>query len=90
MQKWLAASSIVVVIPELVEDKWYEYSLHNQRELLHGHSCGSIFNLRCSITLRHSLQRSLPLLFLVFECLHWIMKGSPLPGLDPKKCLKSA
>jgi hypothetical protein len=31
MQKWLAASSIVVVIPELVEDKWYEYFLHNQR-----------------------------------------------------------
>jgi hypothetical protein len=23
--------SIVVVIPELVEDKWYEYFLHNQR-----------------------------------------------------------
>src|ERR1700682_2765873 len=30
MQNWLAASSIVVVIPELVEDKWYEYFLHNQ------------------------------------------------------------
>jgi hypothetical protein len=25
------ARSIVVVIPELVEDKWYEYFLHNQR-----------------------------------------------------------
>jgi len=23
--------NIVVVIPELVEDKWYEYFLHNQR-----------------------------------------------------------
>jgi hypothetical protein len=23
--------SIIVVIPELVEDKWYEYFLHNQR-----------------------------------------------------------
>jgi hypothetical protein len=23
--------SIVVVIPELVEDRWYEYFLHNQR-----------------------------------------------------------
>jgi hypothetical protein len=22
---------IIVVIPELVEDKWYEYYLHNQR-----------------------------------------------------------
>jgi len=31
IQKWLAASSIVVVIPELVEDKWYEHFLHNQR-----------------------------------------------------------
>jgi amino acid transporter len=26
--------NIVVVIPELVEDKWYEYFLHNQRGLL--------------------------------------------------------
>jgi amino acid transporter len=26
-----AARSIIVVIPELVEDKWYEYFLHNQR-----------------------------------------------------------
>jgi hypothetical protein len=25
------ARTIVVVIPELVEDKWYEYFLHNQR-----------------------------------------------------------
>src|SRR5437660_7276625 len=25
------ARSIVVVIPELVEDRWYEYFLHNQR-----------------------------------------------------------
>jgi len=25
------ARSIIVVIPELVEDKWYEYFLHNQR-----------------------------------------------------------
>lgn len=31
MQKCLAASSIVVVIPELVEGKWYEYFLHSQR-----------------------------------------------------------
>jgi hypothetical protein len=23
--------SIVVIIPELVEDRWYEYFLHNQR-----------------------------------------------------------
>ena len=23
--------SVIVVIPELVEDKWYEYFLHNQR-----------------------------------------------------------
>ena len=28
------ARSIVVVIPELVEDKWYEYFLHNQRARL--------------------------------------------------------
>ena len=26
-----ANRSIVVVIPELVEDRWYEYFLHNQR-----------------------------------------------------------
>ena len=26
--------SIIVVIPELVEDKWYEYFLHNQRDRL--------------------------------------------------------
>jgi hypothetical protein len=26
--------SIIVVIPELVEDKWYEYFLHNQRARL--------------------------------------------------------
>ncbi len=26
--------SIVVVIPELVEDRWYEYFLHNQRARL--------------------------------------------------------
>jgi hypothetical protein len=25
------ARNIIVVIPELVEDKWYEYFLHNQR-----------------------------------------------------------
>jgi amino acid transporter len=28
------ARSIIVVIPELVEDKWYEYFLHNQRARL--------------------------------------------------------
>lgn len=26
--------NIIVVIPELVEDKWYEYVLHNQRARL--------------------------------------------------------
>jgi len=28
------ARNIIVVIPELVEDKWYEYFLHNQRARL--------------------------------------------------------
>lgn len=31
LSKKQPARSIIVVIPELVEDKWYEYFLHNQR-----------------------------------------------------------
>jgi amino acid transporter len=31
LSKKNATRSIIVVIPELVEDKWYEYFLHNQR-----------------------------------------------------------
>ena len=31
LSKQHPARSIIVVIPELVEDKWYEYFLHNQR-----------------------------------------------------------
>jgi amino acid transporter len=31
LSKQNPARSIIVVIPELVEDKWYEYFLHNQR-----------------------------------------------------------
>ncbi len=31
LSKQHAGRSIIVVIPELVEDKWYEYFLHNQR-----------------------------------------------------------
>ncbi len=34
LSKKYPARSIVVVIPELVEDKWYEYFLHNQRARL--------------------------------------------------------
>jgi hypothetical protein len=30
-RKSIPIRSIIVVIPELVEDKWYEYFLHNQR-----------------------------------------------------------
>jgi amino acid transporter len=42
--------SIVVVIPELVEDKWYEYFLHNQRGrllewVLHAHGNERIFTV---------------------------------------------
>lgn len=31
LSKQYPARSIIVVVPELVEDKWYEYFLHNQR-----------------------------------------------------------
>ena len=31
LSKEYADRSIIVVIPELVEDRWYEYFLHNQR-----------------------------------------------------------
>ncbi|MGA3237063.1 MAG: APC family permease [Bryobacteraceae bacterium] len=34
LSKEQPARSIIVVIPELVEDKWYEYFLHNQRARL--------------------------------------------------------
>ncbi len=34
LSKQHPARSIIVVIPELVEDKWYEYFLHNQRARL--------------------------------------------------------
>jgi len=34
LSKQYPARSIIVVIPELVEDKWYEYFLHNQRARL--------------------------------------------------------
>ena len=90
MQKWLAASSIVVVIPELVEDKRYEYSLPQSAratpwQFLRLHIQFALLDYFAPLPPKVS---SAP--FLVVECLHWIMKGSPLPGLDPKKCLKSA